>query len=155
MAALHAPHDVICLTHASVAGHTDRAVMTSEASPLEGSSPLVDYVIKFDAVPSRYLNRASQIPEHIWSERVSEYHRLVKQVRSVGLRTTSRPGPAGSGSVLVFVHATTEALGEVRYHERCVFLILPNVACTTFCMASSLHARWCHRIKYRLPSVCV
>lgn len=80
--------------------------------------PLVDFVLKFEAIPKVYANGKKRVPEQLAQERAEEYTRLERTLQEQGLNVTSRVGPANSGHVLLFVHAPDYLLTEMRSKER-------------------------------------
>lgn len=108
-----------------------------EAKAPDGSSrgePLVDFVLKFQAIPPKYVSGKKRVPEALAQERAKEYAALIATIRAQRLQVTSRVDPDHTGHVLIFVSAPDRLLAELREKERCVALAYIAVY-GTFCRA--------------------
>ncbi|WFD43976.1 hypothetical protein MPSI1_002641 [Malassezia psittaci] len=82
------------------------------------SEPLVDFVLKFQAIPAEYFKSKKRVPAHLIEERTKEYIGLIRELQALKLRVTSRIEPDNKGFVLIFVSAPDELLAEIREKER-------------------------------------
>ncbi|WFD06719.1 hypothetical protein MVES1_002073 [Malassezia vespertilionis] len=82
------------------------------------AEPIIDYVLKFEAVPSCYVGPSERLPQDIAQERIAEYERLISKIRSLGLTVTSRHCLKDDGFVLIFVAASNRLLCTVREKEK-------------------------------------
>lgn len=87
------------------------------------SAPVVDYVLKFQAVPPRCAAGRGKVPPAETAATADEFRRLLTAIRSVGLAVTTRVGRAGTGTVLVFVCAGSELLEEMHVRENTLGLL--------------------------------
>ena len=87
------------------------------------SAPVVDYVLKFQAVPPRCAAGRDKVPPAETAATADEFRRLLTAIRSVGLEVTTRVGRPGTGTVLVFVCAGTELLEEMYMRENTLGLL--------------------------------
>ena len=76
----------------------------------DNNDPQVDYVVIFQGRPSKYIKSKEKVPASESSKIASEYQRIIQQIHSVGLQTTTREGKPSSGQVLIFVRAPDEIL---------------------------------------------
>lgn len=81
------------------------------------SDPQVDYVLVFQGVPLKYVKSKEKVPESERSAIASEYERLLKEIHSVGLQTTSREGKPASGQILIFVKVPDAVLVQCSKEE--------------------------------------
>lgn len=82
--------------------------------------PDVDFVIKFEGVPAKFLKPQARAPTALLQARAAELERLLERLRSVHLQCTTRAGPSESGHVLIFVRVDSDVLLQARWHERYV-----------------------------------
>ena len=99
------------------------------------SEPLVDYVLKFEAIPPEYHGDAKRMPRDVVEARTAELEALVRTIRAQRLRVTSRVAPNDASHLWVFVNAPDDVLVDVRERERYVRRARSDAACTTFCRA--------------------
>ncbi|CAO1617116.1 unnamed protein product [Parajaminaea phylloscopi] len=81
-----------------------------------GQEPSVDFVLVFESVPKRFL-KPGKVPSNVKAEIAQEYEKLVSRIEDVGLEVTSRDGAVNSGTVLLFVRASDEALVKIGREE--------------------------------------
>ena len=82
------------------------------------SEPLVDFVLKFQAIPGEYVSSKKRMPAQLIEARTEEYMELIRELKALRLRITTRSEPDNKGSVLIFVSAPDELLAEIRERER-------------------------------------
>jgi len=88
---------------------------------VDAQEPDVDLVIKFQGVPAKFLASKARAPPALLQARAAELERLLERLRSVHLQSTTRAGL--DGQVLIFVHVNNDVLRQVRWNERCVWLL--------------------------------
>lgn len=81
-------------------------------------APMVDYVLKFQGIPPRCASGKSKVSPAENAATAYEFRRLLTTLRSLDLQVTTRVGAPGTGTVLVFVCASTELLEEMHMRER-------------------------------------
>jgi len=95
-------------------------IADGEVPVVNTRDPEVDFVIKFEGVPAKFLSSKTRAPAALLQGRAAELERLLARLRSVHLQCTTRAGPSGSGEVLIFLRVSNEILRQARWNERCV-----------------------------------